>query len=78
MASDVVGYFALMGTDEVGTMSAMRELRKEVWGPKVDEYGGRVVKLTGDDQLTEFPKQLENRLFHRLDACRGLTESSFG
>ena len=55
MASDVVGYSALMGRDEAGTQSAIRALRKELWGPKVDEYGGRVVKLTGDGQLTEFP-----------------------
>ena len=53
MASDVVGYSALMGRDEAGTLSAIRALRKELWGPKVDEYGGRVVKLTGDGQLTE-------------------------
>ena len=55
MATDVVGYWALMGTDEVGTVSALRTLRKEVWGPKVEEHNGRIVKLTGDGQLTEFP-----------------------
>ena len=55
MASDVVGYSRLMGSDEAGTLSAIRSLRKEVWGPKIDEYGGRVVKTTGDGQLTEFP-----------------------
>ena len=54
MASDVVGYSRLMGSDEAGTLSAIRSLRKEVWGPKIDEYGGRVVKTTGDGQLTEF------------------------
>ena len=54
MASDVVGYSALMGRDEAGTLSAIRSLRKELWGPKIDEYGGRVVKTTGDGQLTEF------------------------
>ncbi len=55
MASDVVGYSALMGRDEVGTLSAIRSLRKELWGPKIDDHGGRVVKTTGDGQLTEFP-----------------------
>ena len=55
MASDVVGYTSLMGTDEAGTLAALKTLRKELWGPKVDEHGGRVVKLTGDGQLTEFP-----------------------
>lgn len=43
-----------MGSDEAGTLSAIRSLRKELWGPKIDEYGGRVVKTTGDGQLTEF------------------------
>ena len=55
LASDVVGYSALMGRDEAGTLSAIRALRKELWGPKIDAYGGRVVKLTGDGQLSEFP-----------------------
>ena len=55
MASDVVGYTALMGTDEAGTLSALRTLRKDLWEPKVAEHGGRIVKLTGDGQLTEFP-----------------------
>ena len=55
MASDVVGYSALMGTDEAGTMSALRAVRKELWGPKIEEFGGRIVKLTGDGQFTEFP-----------------------
>ncbi len=55
MAWDVVSYSALMGSDEAGTLSAIRSLRKELWGPKIDEYGGRVVKTTGDGQLTEFP-----------------------
>ena len=55
MASDVVGYSALMGRDEAGTLSAMRALRKELWDPKIGEYGGRVVKSTGDGLLVEFP-----------------------
>ena len=33
MASDVVGYTALMGTDEAGTLSALRTLRKDLWEP---------------------------------------------
>jgi TolB-like protein len=45
-----------MGTDEAGTMSALRAVRKELWGPKIEEFGGRIVKLTGDGQLTEFPR----------------------
>ena len=54
LAMDVVGYSRLMGTDESGTLAALRALRKELWDLKIDEYGGRVVKTMGDGQLVEF------------------------
>ena len=54
MASDVVGYSRLMGADEVGTLAALKAVRKELWYPKIEEYGGHVVKLMGDGQLVEF------------------------
>src|ERR1700757_451522 len=55
LAADVVGYTRMMGTDEAGTLDALKAMRAEVVDPKVAEHQGRVVKLTGDRILVEFP-----------------------
>ena len=54
LAADVVGYSRLMGEDEAGTAKAVREHR-EAATPLVREFGGRLVKTTGDGVLLEFP-----------------------
>jgi len=54
LAADVVGYSRLMGEDEAGTAKAVREHR-EAATPIVREFGGRLVKTTGDGVLLEFP-----------------------
>ena len=51
LAADVVGYSRLMGEDETGTLAQVMTLRKELLDPKVTEYGGRVVKTTGEAWL---------------------------
>jgi TolB-like protein len=43
-----------MGEDEAGTAKAVRE-RREAAMPLVREFGGRLVKTTGDGVLLEFP-----------------------
>jgi adenylate cyclase len=43
-----------MGLDEVGTLRAVKALRKDLVDPAVAEHHGRVVKLTGDGILIEF------------------------
>ena len=55
LAADVVGYTRMMGADEAGTLDALKAMRAEVVDPKVAEHQGRVVKLTGDGILVEFP-----------------------
>ena len=55
LAADVVGYSRLMRADEAGTLAQLKTLRKELLDPKITEYGGRVVKTTGDGILIEFP-----------------------
>ena len=50
LAADVVGYSRLMGADEVGTVSRLKALQDEIFRPKVDEYGGRIVKLMGEGE----------------------------
>src|SRR6266566_3177790 len=52
---DVVGYSRMMGADEAGTLDALKAMRAEVVDPKVAAHQGRVVKLTGDVILGEFP-----------------------
>ncbi|MFW6028356.1 MAG: adenylate/guanylate cyclase domain-containing protein [bacterium] len=51
---DVVGYSRLMEQDETGTLARLKTLRAELLHPKVAEYGGRIVKTTGDGTLVEF------------------------
>jgi class 3 adenylate cyclase/TolB-like protein len=54
MSIDVSGYSALMGVDETGTLAALKTHRAELVDPSIAEYGGRIVKTTGDGLLVEF------------------------
>jgi len=54
LAADVVGYSRLMGRDESGTVTRLRQNRAERLDPILARYGGRLVKLTGDGALLEF------------------------
>jgi adenylate cyclase len=54
LAADVAGYSRLMGVDEEGTLSALKELRRDLADPKIKEHRGRIVKTTGDGLLVEF------------------------
>ena len=55
MAADVVGYSRLMGANEVGTLQSLQKHQAELIEPEISGRGGRVVKLTGDGILAEFP-----------------------
>ncbi|MDP6573982.1 MAG: tetratricopeptide repeat protein [SAR202 cluster bacterium] len=55
LAADVVGYTRLMEKDTEGTVAAWQAVRDEVINPTVDAHSGRIVKLTGDGFLAEFP-----------------------
>jgi adenylate cyclase len=54
LAGDVVGYSRLMGADEVGTLRALKAIRRELADPCIAAHHGRVVKTTGDGILIEF------------------------
>jgi len=56
---DAVGYSRLMGTDEVGTLSALSEHRKELIDPLISKNRGRIVKTMGDGLLLEFPSVVD-------------------
>jgi len=54
LAADVAGYSRLMGADEVGTLAALKALRREIVDPAIAASKGRIVKTTGDGMLVEF------------------------
>ncbi len=55
LAADMVGYSRLMAADEEQVLARQAAHRKELIDPKIAEYGGRIVKTTGDGFLAEFP-----------------------
>src|SRR5437899_7363575 len=55
LAADVVGYSRLMGANETGTLAALKTLQTDFVDGKIAEHQGRIVKLTGDGMLVEFP-----------------------
>jgi class 3 adenylate cyclase len=54
VSADIVGYNRLIGADEEGTSTALKEHREAI-DPIFLEDGGRIVKNTGDGLLLEFP-----------------------
>src|SRR5438034_7835089 len=54
LAADVAGYSRLMGTDEEGTLAALKSHRRELIDPLIAQHQGRIVKTTGDGMLIEF------------------------
>ncbi len=54
LAADVVGYSRLMAQDEIATLAALNQHRRDVFNPAVERFRGRVFKLMGDGTLVEF------------------------
>jgi adenylate cyclase len=54
LAADVAGYSRLTGLDEEGTHAQLKDHLGSLVDPKITEYGGRIVKHTGDGLLAEF------------------------
>ena len=59
LAADIVGYSRLMERDEPGTHERVQAHRKELLEPLISEHRGRIVKLTGDGALCEFPSVVD-------------------
>lgn len=55
LAADVAGYTRLMESDSEGTVAAWQDAREDVIKPCVEKFSGRIVKLTGDGFLADFP-----------------------
>ena len=73
LAADVAGYSRLMGSDEEGTLAALRSHRRELLDCKIAEYGGRIVKTTGDGLLIEFASVVDATRC-AVDVQRGMRE----
>ncbi|MEW9922436.1 adenylate/guanylate cyclase domain-containing protein [Marimonas sp. MJW-29] len=54
LAADVVNYSGQMKSDEAGTLTALRFLRKDIFEPLVREHRGNIIKRMGDGWLVEF------------------------
>jgi adenylate cyclase len=48
-----------MGADEEGTLTRLKEYRRELIDPKNQQYRGRIVKTTGDGILAGFPSVVD-------------------
>jgi TolB-like protein/class 3 adenylate cyclase len=59
LAADVAGYSRLMGADEVGTLAALKAVRRELVDPAIADHKGRIVKTTGDGMLVEFASAVD-------------------
>jgi adenylate cyclase len=59
LAADVAGYSRLMGSDEVGTLAALKTHRREIVDPAIAAHHGRIVKTTGDGMLVEFASAVD-------------------
>ncbi|POH25746.1 adenylate cyclase [Sinorhizobium americanum] len=77
LAADVVTYSRLMGQDEAGTHAAWKSHRRELIDAKIAEHEGRIVKLTGDGFLAEFPSVV-NAVTCAATVQRGMVERNAG
>jgi class 3 adenylate cyclase len=54
LIADIAGYTKLVEQNTDGTVLAWTMARADVIDPAIGEYGGRIVKHTGDGFLAEF------------------------
>jgi TolB-like protein len=79
VSADVVGYSAMVGTDEAATLARVRALRTELIEPLAAAHAGRLFKTTGDGFLAAFASAvqalrcaiaIQDRLLTRSDGLR--------
>jgi adenylate cyclase len=59
LAADVVGYSAMVGTDESATLARVRTLHTDLIEPVAATFGGRLFKTTGDGFLVAFASAVQ-------------------
>jgi hypothetical protein len=77
VSADVADYSRLMGVDDSGTLAPLETHRRELIDPKIVEYGGRILKTTGDGLLLEFPSVVD-AVRCAVDVQRGMAERNAG
>src|SRR5438046_6150614 len=77
VSADLVGYSLRMGRDDSATLVGLKFHRRELIDPKISEYGGRIVKTTGDGLLLEFPSVVD-AVRCAVDVQRGMAERNAG
>src|SRR6266478_4001498 len=73
LAADVVGYSRLIGTNEAGTLAAIKALQTDFIDGKIAQHHGRIVKQTGDGMLVEFPSVV-NAVACATEVQRGMRD----
>lgn len=58
-AADIVDFHRLMKANGMGTLARQKRHRAELIDPKINQLGGRIISLTGDGMIAEFPSVLE-------------------
>jgi adenylate cyclase len=77
LASDVVGYSRLAGTDEDRTLARLRALRSDLIDPIIAVHNGRVVKRTGDGAIIEF-RSVVDAVRCAIEVQNGMVERNAG
>jgi adenylate cyclase len=77
VSADVVGYSLLMGRDDSATLAGLKAHQRELIDPKIAEYGGRIVKASGDGLLLEFPSVVD-AVRCAVEVQRGMAERNAG
>jgi TolB-like protein/class 3 adenylate cyclase len=77
LAADVAGYSRLIGLDEEGTLARLKELRRTLIDPKINEHRGRIVKTMGDGLLVQFASAVD-AVRCAVDIQRGVAEQNAG
>ena len=77
VSADVAGYSRLMGRDDSDTLARLGAHRRDLIDPKIAEFGGRIVKTTGDGLLLEFPSVV-NAVRCAVDVQRGMLRRNAG
>ena len=52
--ADMAGYSRLISRDDQGTLDRLRNLRRELIDPAIEEHAGKVVQTGGDSLLVVF------------------------
>jgi adenylate cyclase len=75
LIADIAGYTRLVEQDTDATVAAWKAARAEVIEPQIAKHSGRIVKLTGDGFLAEFPV-VQDAVLCAIAMQQGLATSS--